>query len=150
MSHFIYFIILSAVQDWEKEAKKKIRIEMDDSSVDRRRTIYDLNSYASFGPSMSDISKFNTMQITTEPSRKTRYSVSVNISACANGLFYFQNFKLSNSIKRKILKNSRKYIWIRSNLSLVLNMSNISNVSNIYTKHFYFSHLYNISKETSL
>ncbi|KAL0122712.1 hypothetical protein PUN28_007420 [Cardiocondyla obscurior] len=66
------------IQDWEKEAKKKIRIKMDDPSM-RRRTIYDLNSYASSRPSVSDIWKFNTTQITTEPSKKIRYSASMRI-----------------------------------------------------------------------
>lgn len=83
VNYFICFIVLSAVQDWEREAKKKIRIEMDDPSMERRRTVYDLNAYSSSRPSVSDIWKSNTTQITTEPSKKIRYSVSmVNISTC--------------------------------------------------------------------
>ncbi|XP_071554596.1 dynein axonemal intermediate chain 3 [Temnothorax nylanderi] len=70
-------------QDWEKEAKKKIRIDMDDPSMRRRRTIYDLNSYASSRPSVSDIWKFNTTQITAEPSKKIRYSASMGIPGIA-------------------------------------------------------------------
>ncbi|XP_011881910.1 PREDICTED: WD repeat-containing protein 63-like [Vollenhovia emeryi] len=73
----------SHIQDWEKEAKNKIRIEMDDPSMRRRRTIYDLNSYASSRPSVGDIWKFNTTQITTEPSKKIRYSASMGIPGIA-------------------------------------------------------------------
>ncbi|KYM99187.1 WD repeat-containing protein 63, partial [Cyphomyrmex costatus] len=71
------------VQDWEREAKKKIRIEMDDPSMGRRRTVYDLNAYSSSRPSVSDIWKSNTTQITTEPSKKIRYSVSMGIPGLA-------------------------------------------------------------------
>ncbi|XP_018315857.1 WD repeat-containing protein 63 [Mycetomoellerius zeteki] len=71
------------VQDWEREAKKKIRIEMDDPSMERRRTVYDLNAYSSSRPSVSDIWKSNTTQITTEPSKKIRYSVSMEIPGLA-------------------------------------------------------------------
>lgn len=89
MSYFIWFIILSAIQDWEKEAKKKISIEMDDPSIRRQRTIHDLNAYASSQPSVSDIWKFNTTEITTEPSKKIRYSASmVNISTCQRFILF--------------------------------------------------------------
>ncbi|XP_067208138.1 dynein axonemal intermediate chain 3-like isoform X2 [Linepithema humile] len=69
----------SAIQDWEEEAKRKVRIEMDDPS-ERRKSIYDLASYDSSGPSVNDILKLNTTQITTEPPRKIRYSVSMGMS----------------------------------------------------------------------
>ncbi|CAL1675051.1 unnamed protein product [Lasius platythorax] len=65
--------------DWEKEAKNKIRIEMDDPRG-RRRTIYDL---ASSGPSVNDIWKFDTAQIAAEPKKKIRYSVSMGMSGIA-------------------------------------------------------------------
>lgn len=77
---FFFFIFL-AIQDWEREAKKKIRIEMDDPS-EKGKNIHDLASYASSGPSVNDILKLNSTQITTEPPKKIRYSMSmVNISA---------------------------------------------------------------------
>lgn len=89
VSYFICFILVPATQDWEKEAKRRIRIEMDDPSVVRRRTVYDLNAYPSSRPSVSDIWKFNTTEITTEPPEKTRYSVSmVNISACQRFILF--------------------------------------------------------------
>lgn len=89
MSYFICFTILSVTQDWEKETKEKIRIEIDDLSTRGRKSIYDLNAYASPQPSVDDIWKFNTTQITTEPSKKIRYSTSmVNISTCQRFILF--------------------------------------------------------------
>ncbi|EFN65214.1 WD repeat-containing protein 63 [Camponotus floridanus] len=68
-----------SIQDWEKEAKKKVHIEMDDP-MRRRTTIYDL---ASSGPSVNDIWKFDTAQIAAEPKKKIRYSVSMGMSGIA-------------------------------------------------------------------
>ncbi|EGI60624.1 WD repeat-containing protein 63 [Acromyrmex echinatior] len=71
------------VQDWETEAKKKINIEMDVPSEERKRkTVHDLNAYSS-RPSLNDISKSNTTQTTTEPSKKIRYSVSMRLPGLA-------------------------------------------------------------------
>ncbi|EZA61349.1 WD repeat-containing protein, partial [Ooceraea biroi] len=69
------------IRDWEKEAKKKVRIEMDDPSIGRRKTIYDLASYVSSGPSVSDILKLSIPEITAEP--KIRYSVSIGMPGIA-------------------------------------------------------------------
>ncbi|RLU14738.1 hypothetical protein DMN91_012625 [Ooceraea biroi] len=70
-----------SIRDWEKEAKKKVRIEMDDPSIGRRKTIYDLASYVSSGPSVSDILKLSIPEITAEP--KIRYSVSIGMPGIA-------------------------------------------------------------------
>lgn len=99
-----FFLFYSATQDWEKEAKRKIRIEMNDPSMRRRRTIYDLNSYATSRPSVNDIWKFNTTQITTEPSKEIRYSASmVNISTCQRFIL-FSKLRIIELFKRKTLK----------------------------------------------
>ncbi|KAL6444357.1 hypothetical protein ACFW04_001911 [Cataglyphis niger] len=62
-------------QDWEKEAKRKIRIEMEDPT-EKRRTLYDI---AAAVPSMTDIWKFDTTQIAEEPQKKIRYSISMEM-----------------------------------------------------------------------
>lgn len=73
----------SAQPDWEKEAKKRVRIEMEDPATRRRKTIYDLESYASYAPvdsSMGEMLRYSIMGAPEEPSRRIRYSVSmVNI-----------------------------------------------------------------------
>ncbi|XP_072755776.1 dynein axonemal intermediate chain 3 [Anoplolepis gracilipes] len=68
-----------SIQDWEKEAKKNVRIEMDDP-MKKRTTIYDL---ASSGPSVNDIWKFDIAQIAAEPKKKVRYSVSMGMLGIA-------------------------------------------------------------------
>ncbi|XP_032679284.1 WD repeat-containing protein 63-like [Odontomachus brunneus] len=69
-------------RDWEREAKKKVRIEMDDPATRRRKTIYDLASYASYAPldsSMGDMLRYSIMGATEEPPSRIRYSVSMGM-----------------------------------------------------------------------
>ncbi|KAG7202748.1 hypothetical protein KM043_009919 [Ampulex compressa] len=69
-------------RDWEVEAKKKVRIEIEEP-MERRKTIYELDSYASSGPSVSDILKLSTTDVTAEPPMKIRYSVSMGARGIA-------------------------------------------------------------------
>lgn len=86
----------AAERDWEREAKKKVRIEMDDP-MRRRKTIYHLESYASYGSSdspMGDMLRYSIMGVPDEPAPpRIRYSVSmVNIlSLRDSSLYYFPN-----------------------------------------------------------
>lgn len=97
MSYFFLYTCTSipAKQDWEKEAKKRVRIKIDNASPTRRKTIYELDSYEpSAGPSAVDIRKLvkeedeedkeddeEEEEEEEKPMRKVRYSVSVvNIS----------------------------------------------------------------------
>lgn len=85
------------IQDWEKEAKKRVHIEMNDPSSTRRKTIYELESYEpSAGPSAADIRKLvkETEEVEEEeeeeeeepPVKKVRYSVSA-VNTFTFGLF---------------------------------------------------------------
>ncbi|XP_025154358.1 WD repeat-containing protein 63 [Harpegnathos saltator] len=70
-------------RDWEREAKKKIRIEMHDPAMRRRKTIYDLESYASYATpdsSMGNILRYNIIKYNMkEPTPRVRYSVSMGM-----------------------------------------------------------------------
>ncbi|XP_076231315.1 dynein axonemal intermediate chain 3 [Calliopsis andreniformis] len=68
--------------DWEKEAQKTIHIEFE-TPTDRRRTIFQLDSYASSGPSKEDILKLSSTDITPDPRKQVRYSVSMGVSGIA-------------------------------------------------------------------
>jgi len=67
--------------------EREIRITMHDEAIDRRKSIYDLPSYVSSGPTVSDILKLSLPEIVAKP--KIRYSVSlVSIAVADSDLFY--------------------------------------------------------------
>nr|XP_012140966.1 PREDICTED: WD repeat-containing protein 63-like isoform X2 [Megachile rotundata] len=75
--------VSSETIDWEREAKKTLRLDSEEPRR-RRKTIYELDAYASSGPSMSDILKLSSTDITPEPARPPiRYSVSMGVSGVA-------------------------------------------------------------------
>lgn len=72
----------SAVErDWEREAKRKVRIELDDPAARKRKSIYNLESYASYASPdspMGDVLRHSILEATEEPEPpKIRYSVSM-------------------------------------------------------------------------
>lgn len=62
--------------DWEKEAKKTVNLDIE-IPRERRITIYELDSYASSGPSKEDIMKLSSTDVTPDPRKHIRYSVSM-------------------------------------------------------------------------
>lgn len=94
---------------------------MYDPMMGRRKTIYDLDSYASSGPSVSDILKLSTTEITAEPPRKIRYSVSIVsiFFTRDSSLYHFQNF--SPYLYDQIVA---VFVHIKSNEKYIKNISN--------------------------
>ncbi|CAK9811661.1 Dynein axonemal intermediate chain 3 [Anthophora plagiata] len=70
--------------DWEKEAKETIRLDPAMGLRERRKTIYELDSYASAGPSESDLMKLTSKDYVPEVKKpKIRYSVSLGAPGIA-------------------------------------------------------------------
>ncbi|KZC15061.1 WD repeat-containing protein 63 [Dufourea novaeangliae] len=69
--------------DWEKEVKETVHLEIEPK--ERRRTIYQLDSYASSGPSVHDILKLGSIDdiAKQEPRKEIRYSTSMGMPGIA-------------------------------------------------------------------
>lgn len=68
--------ISSGTIDWEKEAKETVRL--DTSSLrERRRTIFELDSYSSSGLSADDILRLTSQDYVPDKRKEIRYSVSL-------------------------------------------------------------------------
>lgn len=86
--------------DWEKEAKKTVQLDIEPRP--RRKTIYELDSYSSSGPSAVDILKLHSMDIEPEPPEEIRYSTSM-VGLYLNDLnsFLFLSGKNVRDFERK-------------------------------------------------
>ncbi|XP_076761424.1 dynein axonemal intermediate chain 3 [Xylocopa sonorina] len=72
--------ISSVTIDWEKEAKETVRL--DTSALrERRKTIFELDSYESSGPSASDMLRLASKDYV--PTKDVRYSVSLGVPGIA-------------------------------------------------------------------
>ncbi|KOC65332.1 WD repeat-containing protein 63, partial [Habropoda laboriosa] len=71
--------------DWEKEAKETVHLDPTITGLgERRRTIYELDSYVSAGPSGSELMKLTTKDYVPETKKpKIRYSVSLGAPGIA-------------------------------------------------------------------
>ncbi|XP_043587489.1 dynein axonemal intermediate chain 3-like isoform X1 [Bombus pyrosoma] len=74
--------ISSETIDWEKEAKETVRLDIS-TLKERRRTIFDLDSYSASGPSTSDLLRLASVDYVPEPPKEIRYSVSLGASGIA-------------------------------------------------------------------
>ncbi|XP_053985463.1 dynein axonemal intermediate chain 3-like [Hylaeus volcanicus] len=77
----LFTAILRETIDWEKEAKKTVKLDIE--SKGRRKTIYELDSHMSFGPSVDDIMRLSTTDFETEPQKRIQYSISMGVSGIA-------------------------------------------------------------------
>ncbi|XP_043251047.1 dynein axonemal intermediate chain 3-like [Colletes gigas] len=67
--------------DWEKEAKRTVHLDIE--TRERRKTIYELDSHMSFGPSKEDILKLSTTDFEPEPRKRIQYSISMGVPGIA-------------------------------------------------------------------
>ncbi|XP_026674816.1 WD repeat-containing protein 63-like [Ceratina calcarata] len=75
--------VSSVTVDWEKEAKETVRLDTT-ALRERRRTIFELDSYVSSGPSAGDIEKLASKDFTPpSPRKEIRYSVSLGAPGIA-------------------------------------------------------------------
>ncbi|XP_017763039.1 PREDICTED: WD repeat-containing protein 63-like [Eufriesea mexicana] len=74
--------ISSGTIDWEKEAKETVRL--DTSSLrERRRTIFELDSYSSSGLSANDILRLTSQDYVPDTRKEIRYTVSLGAPGIA-------------------------------------------------------------------
>ncbi|XP_076380384.1 dynein axonemal intermediate chain 3 [Megalopta genalis] len=69
--------------DSEKEAKEMAYLDVEHEPKERRRTIYELDSYSSTGLSAVDVLKLSSMDIEPEPRKEVRYSISLGMPGIA-------------------------------------------------------------------
>ncbi|XP_076644434.1 dynein axonemal intermediate chain 3 [Halictus rubicundus] len=63
--------------------KETVQLDVEDEPKKRRKTIYELDSYPSSGPSTMDILKLSLMDVEPEPRKEVRYSVSMGLTGIA-------------------------------------------------------------------
>ncbi|XP_043520193.1 dynein axonemal intermediate chain 3-like isoform X2 [Frieseomelitta varia] len=76
--------VSSDIIDWEKEAKETIHLETNENTLkERRKTIFDLDSFSASGVSSSDLLRLTSKDYVPEPPTEIRYSVSLGVPGTA-------------------------------------------------------------------
>ncbi|XP_014616644.1 PREDICTED: WD repeat-containing protein 63-like [Polistes canadensis] len=109
-------------KDWEKEAKKKIRIDLVDPLVERRKTIYELDSYEASGPSVYDILQLGKIddetQLPPSPqlSREIRYSVSMGTAGVARINLSSLTQKILGCVIDENVTTEYPWVWVKKEI----------------------------------
>ncbi|KAK2582913.1 hypothetical protein KPH14_008980 [Odynerus spinipes] len=102
-------------EDWEREAKEKIHIDLVDPLPERRKTIFELDSYAATGPSAYDILQLGkpSTEAPAAPSiPKIRYSVSMGASGIARISLSPLTQKIVGCVIDENVTTEYPWIWV--------------------------------------
>ncbi|XP_043505750.1 dynein axonemal intermediate chain 3-like, partial [Polistes fuscatus] len=115
-------LLRNSDRDWEKEAKKKIHIDLVDPLVERRRTIYELDSYQASGPSVYDILKLGKIddetQLPSSPqlSREIRYTVSMGTAGIARIDLSSLTQKILGCVIDENVTTEYPWVWVKKEI----------------------------------
>ncbi|KAI4474391.1 hypothetical protein M0804_014883 [Polistes exclamans] len=115
-------LLRNSDKDWEKEAKKKIRIDLVDPLVERRKTIYELDSYEASGPSIYDILQLGKIddetQLPPSPqlSREIRYSVSMGTAGVARINLSSLTQKILGCVIDENVTTEYPWVWVKKEI----------------------------------